>query len=151
MMRLRCSVAGLPLINMRTAACSGQPTVPFPVTHTIGSGACFHRRSSAEGPAPRRAAVPASADGIGLRPFCLVTVNVNSVSAASHQEFENSGEPGLRVKGILHLETPLRQLHATNRARSCARRGGHMQPCFIPNGGERNRARDIEKKGSLLR
>ena len=48
------------------------------------------------------------------------------------------------------METPLRQLHATHRASSCAKRGGHVQLCSKPR-----RARGIEpetfrRRGQLL-
>ena len=36
--------------------------------------------------------------------------------------------------GVNHLGIPLRQLHATHRASSCAKRGGHVQLCSKPRG-----------------
>ena len=57
-----------------------------------------------------------------------------SLLAISESEFDNnSGEPGAQAKGVNHLETPLRQLHATHRASSCAKRGGHV--CGSSDGG----------------
>ena len=79
-----------------------------------------------------------------------VNVNVNNLLAISRLDFDNSGEPGPQAKGVNHLETPLRQLHATHRASSCAKRGGHVQLCSKPRGGTRNRARDLPKKGSAF-
>ena len=49
-----------------------------------------------------------------------VNVNVNNLIAISESDFDNSGEPGPQAKGVNHLETPLRQLHVTHRASSCA-------------------------------
>ena len=47
------------------------------------------------------------------------------------------------------METPLRQLHITHRASSCAKRGGHVQLCSKPRG-----ARGIKpetfRRGQLL-
>ena len=76
-----------------------------------------------------------------------VNVNGNNLLAISKLDFDNSGEPGPQAKGVNHLETPLRQLHATHRASSCAKRGGHMQLCSKPRGGTRNRTQDLPKKG----
>ena len=58
-------------------------------------------------------------------------VNVNNLLAISEY---NSGEPGPRAKGVNNLEIPLRQLHATHRASSCAERGRQMQLCSKPWG-----------------
>ena len=79
-----------------------------------------------------------------------VNVNVNNLLAISKLDFDNSGEPGPQAKGLNHLETPLRHLHATHRASSCAKRGGHMQLRSKPRGGTRNRTRDLPKKGSAF-
>ena len=79
-----------------------------------------------------------------------VNVNVNNLLAISKLDLDNSGEPGPQAKGVNHLETPLRQLHATDRASSCAKRGGHVQLCSKPRGGTRNRTRDLRKKGSAF-
>ena len=46
---------------------------------------------------------------------------------------------GPQAKGVNHLETPPRPLHATHRASSCAKGGGHVQLCSKPRG-----ARGIE-------
>ena len=64
-----------------------------------------------------------------------VNVKVNNFLAISKLDFDNSGDPGPQVKGVNHLETPLRQLHVTHRAFSCAKRGGHVQLCSKPRGG----------------
>ena len=80
----------------------------------------------------------------------LVNVNVNNLLAISKLDFDNSGEPGPQAKVVNHLETPLRQLHATHRASSCAKRVGHVQLCSKPRGGTRNRTRDLPKKGSAF-
>ena len=50
----------------------------------------------------------------------IVNVNVNNLLAISESDFDNSGEPGPQAEGVNHLETPLRQLHVTHRASSCA-------------------------------
>ena len=47
-------------------------------------------------------------------------VNVNNLLAISESDFDNSGEPGPQAEGVNHLEAPLRQLHVTHRASSCA-------------------------------
>ena len=49
-----------------------------------------------------------------------VNVNVNNLLAISESDFDNSGERGPQPDGVNHLETPLRQLHVTYRASSCA-------------------------------
>ena len=84
--------------------------------------------------------------------LCSVNVNVNvkNLLAISISDFDNSGEPGPQAKGVNHLETPLRQLHVTHRASSCAKRGGHVQLHSKPRGGTRNRTRDLPKKGSAF-
>ena len=79
-----------------------------------------------------------------------VNVNVNNLLAIPKLDFDNSGEPGPHAKGVNHLETPLRQLHATHRASSCAKRGVHVQLCSKPRGGTRNRTRDLPKQGSAF-
>ena len=63
-----------------------------------------------------------------------VSVNVNNLLAISESDFDKSGEPGPQAAGVNHLETPLRQLHVTHRASSCAQRGGHVQLCSEPRG-----------------
>ena len=85
-----------------------------------------------------------------LRFYVSVNINVNNLLAISKLDFDNSGEPGPQAKGVNHLETPLRQLHATHRASSCAERGGNVQLCSKPRGGTRNRTRDLPKKGSAF-
>ena len=59
-------------------------------------------------------------------------VNENNILAMSEQDFDNSGEPGPQAKGVNHVETPHRQLHAAHRASSCAQQGGHMHWCSKP-------------------
>ena len=49
-----------------------------------------------------------------------VNVNVKILLAISESDFGNSGERGPQAEGVNHLETPLRQLHITHRASSCA-------------------------------
>ena len=80
----------------------------------------------------------------------VCNVNIHNFLAISKLDFDNSGEPGPQAKGVNHLETALRQLHATHRASSCAKRGGHVQLCSKPRGGTRNRTRDLPKKGSAF-
>ena len=59
---------------------------------------------------------------------------VTNLLAISEYDFDSSGEPGMQAKRISHLETPLRQLHATHRASSFAERGCHMHVCSNPKG-----------------
>ena len=80
----------------------------------------------------------------------VCNVNIHNFLAISKLDFDNSGEPGPQAKGVNHLETALRQLHATHRASSCAKRGGHVQLCSKPRGGTRNRTRDLPKKRSAF-
>ena len=47
-------------------------------------------------------------------------VHVDNLLAISEPDFDNSGEPGPQAQGVNHLESPLRQLHVTHRASSCA-------------------------------
>ena len=65
----------------------------------------------------------------GHTAFLNENVNVNHFLAMSELEFDNSGEPGPHAKEVNDLATPLRQLHVTYRASSCAKRGGHVQVC----------------------
>ena len=80
-----------------------------------------------------------------------VNVNVNNLLAISIQDFDNSGEPGPQAKGVNHLETPLRQLHVTHRASSCAKRGGHVQLCSKPRGARGIEPETFRRRGQLLR
>ena len=66
-----------------------------------------------------------------------VNVELHIFLAISIQDFDNSGETGPQAKGVNHLETPLRQVHVTQRASSCAKRGGHVQLCSKPRGARR--------------
>ena len=65
-------------------------------------------------------------------------------------EGDHSREPGPQAKGVNHLETPLRQLHATDRASSCAERGGHVQLCSKPRGARRIKPESSRRRGQLL-
>ena len=51
----------------------------------------------------------------------LLRVNVNNLLAISELGFDKSGEPGPQAEGVNYLETPLRQLHESHRASSCAK------------------------------
>lgn len=64
----------------------------------------------------------------------------------SELEFDNSGEPRPQAKGMIHQETPLRQLHVAHRAFSCAKRGGRGQLSFKTLEGMRNQTRDLQKQ-----
>ena len=79
-----------------------------------------------------------------------VNVNVNNLLAISISDFDNSGEPGPQAKGVNHLETPLRQLHVTHRASSCAKRGGHGQLCSKPRGARGIEPETFGRRGQLL-
>ena len=59
--------------------------------------------------------------------LCKCKVNVTILLAISESDCDNSGEPGPQAEGVNHLDTPLKQLHVTHRASSCAQRGGHVQ------------------------
>ena len=78
--------------------------------------------------------VPAICRGTNGALAAQVNVNVNTLLAISELDLDNSGEPGPQAKGVNHLETPLRQLHVTDRSSSCAKRGGHVQLCLKPRG-----------------
>ena len=80
----------------------------------------------------------------------FVNVNVNNLLAISVWDFDNSGEPGPQAKGVNHLETPLRQLHITHRASSCAKRGGHVQLCSKPRGARGIEPKTFRRRGQLL-
>ena len=69
----------------------------------------------------------------GFRDACKYKVNVNTSNflAISEYDFDNSGEPGPQAKGVNHLKTPLRQLHVTHRASSCATRGSRAMAHLI--------------------
>lgn len=71
----------------------------------------------------------------------FVDVNVNNFLAISEQDFDGSGTPpGTTSQGVNYLEIPLRQQHLT-----------HRTICFGTRGvGKRDRARDLQKKGSEL-
>ena len=64
--------------------------------------------------------------GYGVLSVAALVVNVNAINllAMSESDFDSSGDPGPQAKGVNHLETPLRQPHATHRASSCAKRRG---------------------------
>ena len=85
-----------------------------------------------------------------IRCFFCVNVNVNNLLAISIWDFDNSGQPR-QAKGVNHLETPLRQLHVTHRAFSCARRGGHVQLCLKPSGARGIEPETFRRRGLLLR
>ena len=55
-----------------------------------------------------------------------VNLDVNNLLAIPEQDFDHdySGEPGPQAKGANNMGTPLRRLHVTHRASSCAKRGG---------------------------
>ena len=61
--------------------------------------------------------------------YYSVNANVkeNNLLAISEPDFDNSEEPGRQAEEVNHHETPLRQLHVTHRASSCAKRGVHVQ------------------------
>ena len=73
---------------------------PFVITRPF----CHHRRAVSMGTGPGHPLAT------GHRVY---NVNVNNLLAISRLDFDNSGEPGPQAKGVTHLETPLRQLHAT--------------------------------------
>ena len=77
-------------------------------------------------------------------------VNVNNLVAISMFNFDISGQPGQKAKRVVHLETPLRQLHVTHRASSCAKRGGRVEFCSKPKGVRGIKTRDLPKKGSAF-
>ena len=77
-------------------------------------------------------------------------VIVNNSLAIFKQDFDSSGEPGPQAKEIKHLKSPLRQLHVSHRASSCAERGGDVHLCSKPRGCTRNRTQDLPKKGSVV-
>ena len=79
-----------------------------------------------------------------------VNVNVNKLLAISIKDFDNSGELGPQAKGVNHLETPLRQLHVTHRASSCAKRGGHVRLCSNPWGARGIEPETFRRGGQLL-
>ena len=79
-----------------------------------------------------------------------VNVVVNSLLAISESDVVNSGEPGPQAKGVNHLENPLRQLHVTHRASSCAKRGGHVQLCSKPRGARGIEPETFIRRGQLL-
>ena len=79
-----------------------------------------------------------------------VTVNVDDLLAISTWEFDNSGRPEPQSKGVNHLETPLRQLHITYRASSCAKRGCDAQLCSKPRGARGIEPETLRRRGQLL-
>ena len=79
-----------------------------------------------------------------------VNVNVNALPTISESDVDNSGESGPQAKGVNHLETPLRQLHVTHRASSCAKRGGHVQLCSKPKGAPGIEPETFRRRGQLL-
>ena len=79
-----------------------------------------------------------------------VNVNVSNLLAISESDFDNSGDPGPQAEGVNHLETPLRQLHVTHRASSCAKRGGHVKLCLKPRGARGIEPETIRRRGQLL-
>ena len=83
-------------------------------------------------------------------PRVNVYVNVNNLLAISESDFDNSGEPGPQAEGVNHLETPLRQLHVTHRASSCAERGGHVQLCSKPRGARGIEPETFRRRGQLV-
>ena len=48
------------------------------------------------------------------------------------------------------METPVRQLHLTHRASSCAKRGGHVQCVRNPGGHAESTPRPFRRRGQLL-
>ena len=81
---------------------------------------------------------------------CKCNVNVNNLPATSESHFDNSGGPGPQAKGVNHLETPLRQLHVTRRASSCAKQGGHVQLCSKPRGARGIEPETFTRRGQLV-
>ena len=75
---------------------------------------------------------------------------MNNFLAISTHDFDNSGEPGPQAKAVNHLETPLRQLHITHRASSCAKRGGYVQLCSKPRGAHGIEPETFRRRGQLL-
>ena len=48
-------------------------------------------------------------------------VNVNILLVIAKQDLNHSAELGPQAKGVSYLVTPLRRLHVTHRASSCAK------------------------------
>ena len=96
-------------------------------------------------------AVPALTNSHNLpRPWMQCNVKVNDLLATSESYFESSGEAGPQAKGVNHLETPLRQLHVTHRASSCAKRGGHVHLCSKTRGARGIEPETFRRRGQLL-
>ena len=96
--------------------------------------------------------IECSLQSVATRVACVVNlnVNVNNSRAISIYDFDNSGEPGPQAKGVNHLETPLRHLHVTHRASSCAKRCGHVQLCSKPRGHAESNPRPSQVRQQLL-
>ena len=77
-------------------------------------------------------------------------VNVNISNLLAISMFDNSGDPGPQAKGVKHLETPLRHLHITHRASSCAKRGGRVQLCSKARGTRGIEPEIFRSRGQLL-
>ena len=58
--------------------------------------------------------------------------------ATSEHDVGHSGQPGPEGKRVNYMEAPLKQVHVTRRASSCAKRGGGMQLCLKPGGQTRD-------------
>ena len=109
--------------------------------------ACTHGRTAV---ATTTLTAPATGTGRAQGGHVNVNVNVNNLLAISESDFDNSGEPGPQAEAVNHLETPLRQLHVTHRASSCAKRGGHVQLCSKPRGTHGIEPETFRRRGQLL-
>ena len=83
----------------------------------------------------RKATPQSSMSQLQLTAACVhVTVNANNLPATSEWTLTTLENRDHKPRGTTSWKPPLRPLHVTYRASSCAKRGGHVQLCLKPRG-----------------